>query len=43
VTNSLVPKFAKFKKDSFDEPQPFRTVLERLFGADGHIDIAIEE
>jgi hypothetical protein len=41
VATATVPKFADFEKDSFDEPQPLRTDLERLLGAQGFIDIEI--
>jgi hypothetical protein len=42
VATSKVPKFADFEKDSFAEPQPLRTDLERLLGAQGFIDVEIE-
>jgi len=42
VASSTVPKFADFEKDSFDDPQPLRTDLERLLGAEGFIDVEIE-
>lgn len=42
VATSTVPKFADFERDSFAEPQPFRTDLQRLLGAQGFIEVEIE-
>jgi hypothetical protein len=36
-----VPKFDEFEKDSFTEPQPLRTDLEDMLGAQGFIDVEI--
>jgi hypothetical protein len=37
-----VPKFGEFEKASFAKPQPLRTDLERMLGAQGFIDVEIE-
>jgi hypothetical protein len=42
VKTSEVPKFAEYEKESFTEPQPLRTDLERMLGAQGFIDVEIE-
>jgi hypothetical protein len=42
VRTSEVPKFAEYEKESFAEPQPLRTDLERMLGAQGFIDVEIE-
>ena len=42
VKTSEVPKFAEYEKKSFAEPQPLRTDLERMLGAQGFIDVEIE-
>ena len=39
---SEVPSFAEFEKKSFAKPQPLRTDLERMLGAQGFIDVEIE-
>jgi hypothetical protein len=42
VKTSEVPKFAEYEKESFAEPQPLRTDLERMLGSQGFIDVEIE-
>jgi hypothetical protein len=42
VNASEVPKFAQYEKESFAEPQPLRTDLERMLSAQGSIDVEIE-
>jgi hypothetical protein len=42
LATSIIPKFAEFEKASFAAPQPLRTDLERLLGAQGFIDVEIE-
>jgi hypothetical protein len=42
VRTSEVPGFADYEKESFANPQPFRTDLERMLGSQGFIDVEIE-
>jgi hypothetical protein len=42
VSISEVPRFAEYEKDSFANPQPLRTDLERMLGAQGFIDVEID-
>jgi len=39
---SIVPKFGEFEKESFAEPQPWRTDLERMLGSPGFVDVVLE-
>src|SRR5262249_19877531 len=42
VRTSEVPGFADYEKESFANPQPFRTDLERMLGSQGFIDVEIQ-
>ena len=43
VATSQVPQFGEYEKDSFGEPQPLRTDLERMLRPDqGFIDVEID-
>lgn len=42
LQTSDVPKFEPFESDAFAKPQPLRTDLERMLGADGFVDVEID-
>jgi hypothetical protein len=42
VRTSDVSKFAEYEKESFAEPQPLRTDLKRMLGAECFVDVEIE-
>jgi hypothetical protein len=42
LKTSEVSKFGEYEKESFADPQPLRTDLERMLGAEGFIDVEIE-
>jgi hypothetical protein len=45
VKTSAVPKFREYERDSFGEPQPMRTDLERILGGDefeGYVEVTID-
>jgi hypothetical protein len=42
LKTSDVPHFVEFEEESFTKPQPLRTDLERMLGAQGFLDVEID-